>query len=56
MFNIQAKKGGPVAKTYTIDLKNGNGKVTPGETAKPDATFTMVDEDFANVCLGKLNP
>lgn len=55
-FGIQAKKGGPIVKQYTIDLKNGQGQVTVGETQKADATFTMLDEDFANVCLGKLNP
>lgn len=28
----------------------------PGKSDKPDSTFTMVDEDFFKVCLGKLNP
>ena len=27
-----------------------------GAPAKADATFTMTDDDFEKVCLGKLNP
>ena len=55
-FEITAKKGGPVALTYEIDLKNGQGSTKKGKPASPDATFTMTDEDFEAVCLGKLNP
>jgi len=54
-FEITPKKGAPVAKTYIIDLKNGLGRVYEGKETV-DATFTMVDEDFEQVCLGKLNP
>jgi 3-hydroxyacyl-CoA dehydrogenase/3a,7a,12a-trihydroxy-5b-cholest-24-enoyl-CoA hydratase len=55
-FEIQGKKGGPVDLIYEIDLKNGQGHTKRGKPAKPDATFTMTDEDFEAVCLGKLNP
>jgi len=55
MFEITPKKGAPVAKTFVIDLKNGQGKVYEGKT-QVDATFTMADDDFEQVCLGKLNP
>jgi len=55
-FSITRKKGAPPAKTWTIDLKNGNGCVTEGETKTADAGFTMTDNDFDLLCQGKLNP
>lgn len=55
-FEISPKKGEPTAKTWVIDMKNGGGKVYEGKDDKADATFTMVDEDFELICLGKLNP
>lgn len=55
-FNITEKKNGPVAKSYTIDLKNGSGNVVFEASKNPDATFTMTDGDFEAVCNGKLNP
>lgn len=55
-FEITPKKGDPVAKTWTIDLKNGQGRVDEARSESADATFTMTDEDFENICLGKLNP
>lgn len=55
-FEIQGKKGGPIDLIYEIDLKNGQGHTKKGKPAKADATFTMTDEDFEAVCLGKLNP
>jgi len=36
-------KGGAVAKTWGIDLKNGNGACKESKIDNPDATFTMVD-------------
>lgn len=54
-FEITKTKKGKVLKTYGVDLKNGNGKVTkPYE--KPDSTFRMTDANFHKVCMGKLNP
>lgn len=55
-FEITKTKGGKVEATYEIDLKNGQGDVKKGKPEKVDATFTMTDEDFEAVCLGKLNP
>lgn len=55
-FEITATKGGPVALIYEIDLKNGQGQTKKGKPATADATFTMTDDDFEAVCMGKLNP
>jgi 3-hydroxyacyl-CoA dehydrogenase/3a,7a,12a-trihydroxy-5b-cholest-24-enoyl-CoA hydratase len=55
-FDILEKKGGPVVKSWTIDLKNGNASCKEGAAEKYDALFTMTDDDFVQVCLGKLNP
>jgi len=55
-FEIIKAKGGKVEATYEIDLKNGQGAVRKGKPEKADATFTMTDDDFEAVCLGKLNP
>jgi 3-hydroxyacyl-CoA dehydrogenase/3a,7a,12a-trihydroxy-5b-cholest-24-enoyl-CoA hydratase len=55
-FEITKAKNASVAKTWIIDLKSGNGSVTVGRLTSPDATFTMTDDDFELVCLGKLNP
>ncbi len=56
LFDITEKKGGPVVKTWNIDLKTGNGSCKEGTVEKADATFTMTDEDFSLVCNRKLNP
>jgi 3-hydroxyacyl-CoA dehydrogenase/3a,7a,12a-trihydroxy-5b-cholest-24-enoyl-CoA hydratase len=56
VFEITKAKGQPVAKSWVIDLKNGQGHVDVGKASNPDATFTMTDDDFEAVCLGKLNP
>ncbi len=55
-FEITKTKGGKVEAVYEIDLKNGQGTVKKGKPAAPDATFTMTEGDFDQVCLGKLNP
>jgi len=55
-FEITKAKGGKVEAVYEIDLKNGQGTVKKGKPAAADATFTMTDADFEQVCLGKLNP
>ena len=38
----------------TVDLKNGNGKVTMGKEGRADATFVMLDADFMKLVNGKL--
>lgn len=55
-FQITRTKGSPVESVYEIDLKNGQGLAKKGKPEKADATFTMTDDDFEQVCLGKLNP
>lgn len=55
-FDILEKKGGSVAKTWTIDMKNDNGSCVEGKPKSFDAVFTMTDTDFVDVCNGKLNP
>ena len=55
-YEITLKKGQKPAAVFDVDLKNGSGHVKKGVPAKkPDATFTMTDDDFEAVCLGKLN-
>lgn len=55
-FQITEKKGAKPSLIYEINLKNGQGHCKQGKPAKADATFTMTDNDFELVCLGKLNP
>mmetsp|Transcript_39557 Transcript_39557/g.41172 ORF Transcript_39557/g.41172 Transcript_39557/m.41172 type:complete len:132 (+) Transcript_39557:85-480(+) len=55
-FDILEKKGGKPVKTWTIDMKNGNGHCKEGKPEQYDALFTMVDGDFVAVTNGKLNP
>lgn len=55
-FEILATKGAKPSLIYTIDLKNGQGKTQKGAPENADATFTMTDDDFEAVCMGKLNP
>lgn len=56
-FDILKSKGQkkPVA-SWEINLKEGQGSVSSGAPKKFDANFTMTDEDFYLVCMGKLNP
>jgi hypothetical protein len=55
-IDILDKKGGKLVKTWTIDMKNGNGSVSDGGNEKANATFMVSDEDFYQICTGKLNP
>ena len=55
-FDITEKKGGPVKGSWEINLKDGKGYVKPGKPAKYDALFTMQDQHFDDVCMGKKNP
>ena len=54
-WEITPKKGAKPAKVYELDLKNGNGTVIEHRPKKADATFTMTDDDFEAVCMGKMN-
>lgn len=55
-IDVLDKKGGKLMKTWTIDLKNGNGLCKEGGDDKYNALFSVGDTDFFDICLGKLNP
>jgi (3R)-3-hydroxyacyl-CoA dehydrogenase / 3a,7a,12a-trihydroxy-5b-cholest-24-enoyl-CoA hydratase / enoyl-CoA hydratase 2 len=42
--------------TWTLDLKNGNGKLDQGATQKPDCTLELSDADFMAMSTGKADP
>lgn len=40
-----------------MDLKTGRGALLrDGDGGRADVTFTVADEDFMDVAMGKLNP
>ncbi len=49
---FQFRLSGPES-VWTVDLKEGDGKVQEGESAKPDCTLEMTDADFMDMCTGK---
>jgi 3-hydroxyacyl-CoA dehydrogenase/3a,7a,12a-trihydroxy-5b-cholest-24-enoyl-CoA hydratase len=55
-IDVLDKKGGKVVKQWTIDLKNGQGAIAEGPNAQNNALFSVSDEDFFQICNGKLNP
>lgn len=55
-IDILDKKGGNKVFDFYIDLRKAGQKVDQGQVEKPDATFTMTDADFYQMCNGKLNP
>ncbi|MCS6914578.1 MAG: SDR family NAD(P)-dependent oxidoreductase [Myxococcales bacterium] len=42
--------------TWTLDLKNGSGSVTPGAAAAPDVTLTLSEADFIAMTTGQADP
>ncbi|XP_056393346.1 peroxisomal multifunctional enzyme type 2 isoform X2 [Hyla sarda] len=57
VFQWDITKDGKTAAQWTIDLKNGSGEVYSGSVrGRADTTFTLSDQDFMDLVLGKLNP
>ncbi|KAF9611803.1 hypothetical protein IFM89_035788, partial [Coptis chinensis] len=52
---LAPKKIGINEEIFTVDLKKGEVAQGPFE-GKPDATFSLKDEDFVKVATGKMNP
>lgn len=55
-IDVLDKKGGKIVKQWTINLKDGQGSVSEGPHEKYNALFSVSDEDFYQICSGKLNP
>lgn len=56
VFQWDITKDGKTAAQWTIDLKNGSGEVYRGNVrGRADTTFTLSDQDFMDLVLGKLN-
>ena len=53
LWELRAKKDA-TPEYWTVDLKNGNGKITKGKEGRADATFVMLDSDFMKLINGKL--
>uniref|UniRef100_A0ABM5FT04 Peroxisomal multifunctional enzyme type 2 n=1 Tax=Pogona vitticeps TaxID=103695 RepID=A0ABM5FT04_9SAUR len=57
VFQWNITKDGKTAVQRTIDLKNGSGELYRGPArGKADTIFTISDEDFLGLVLGKINP
>ena len=56
-FEIRKNKGDKPT-LFTVDLKNGKGRIEQGKIdgLKPDCTFVMLDDDYAALVGGKLKP
>ena len=52
-FNITENK--KVVKTWTADLKNGEGSLVEGEGGKRDVTIIVADADMVLLAAGKLD-
>uniref|UniRef100_A0A8D0B8T4 Peroxisomal multifunctional enzyme type 2 n=1 Tax=Salvator merianae TaxID=96440 RepID=A0A8D0B8T4_SALMN len=57
VFQWNITKDDKTAVQWTIDLKNGSGELYQGPArGKADTVFTLSDEDFLGLVLGKINP
>ncbi|ETE61358.1 Peroxisomal multifunctional enzyme type 2 [Ophiophagus hannah] len=57
VFQWNINKDNKPTVQWTIDLKNGSGEIYQGPArGKADTIFTVSDEDFMNLILGKINP
>jgi 3-hydroxyacyl-CoA dehydrogenase/3a,7a,12a-trihydroxy-5b-cholest-24-enoyl-CoA hydratase len=55
LYQFNLKNASNQTQQWCLDLKNGNGAVAIGASAKPDCTLTVADEDFVSIMTGKLN-
>nr|XP_034955482.1 peroxisomal multifunctional enzyme type 2 [Zootoca vivipara] len=57
IFQWNITKDGKTAVQWTIDLKNGSGDLYQGPArGKADTIFSLSDDDFVDLVLGKINP
>ncbi|XP_028166231.1 non-specific lipid-transfer protein [Ostrinia furnacalis] len=57
IYGFKVRNGPNGSEAYwVINAKEGKGKVTYDGKEKPDVTFTINDEDVADLISGKLNP
>merc|ERR1712212_1155092 len=55
VFRFDITENKKVVKTWTADLKNGDGSLVEGEGTKPDVTIIVADADFVQLAAGKLD-
>ena len=55
VFRFDITENKKVVKTWTADLKNGDGSLVEGEGTKPDVTITVADADFVKLAAGELD-
>jgi len=57
VFNFEVLKNSDDKNptVWTVDMKNSPGEIKSGRHEKPDATFTMLDENIVLMSEGKLN-
>merc|ERR1719327_1112146 len=53
VFRFDITENKKVVKTWTADLKNGDGSLVEGEGTKPDVTIIVADADFVQLAAQK---
>jgi 3-hydroxyacyl-CoA dehydrogenase/3a,7a,12a-trihydroxy-5b-cholest-24-enoyl-CoA hydratase len=53
VFQFQIKDPDAV---WTVDVKNGSGSVSEGQTVKPDCTLEIAESDFIDMTTGAADP
>eukprot|EP00030_Apusomonadida_sp_AF-17_P002719 a341102_234.p1 GENE.a341102_234~~a341102_234.p1 ORF type:complete len:137 (+),score=62.45 a341102_234:42-413(+) len=55
VYLFDLKAAGDKRAKWTVDLKNGSGRISLGEVGKADCTIMMKDSDFISLMGGKLD-